>query len=191
MHHIEPYYGWTDLYQAQNDPKSPFYGREYSEFEYTNQIYNYAIHPQWDSFGSPTLLLKILYASYSKGYAIIEMLGEWNDCIHNDIMLLKRDLADILIEKGITRFVLIGENVLNFHASDDSYYEEWFDDLYDADGWVALVNFREHVLSEMFRAGLDQYLVMGGELNNLNWRTYQPPQLVKKIEDLFQRRLTG
>ena len=80
MHHLEPFYGWTDLYRSENDRSSPFYGREYSEFEFTNKIYNYAIHPQWDSFESPTLLLKVLYANYTKGYAIIELLGEWNDC---------------------------------------------------------------------------------------------------------------
>ncbi|MFI5203975.1 MAG: hypothetical protein ACHQF2_05710 [Flavobacteriales bacterium] len=191
MQDLEPYYGWNDLYRAENDRNSPFFGREYSEFEFTNQIYNYVIHPQWDSFGSPTLLLKVLYVNYNKGYAVIELLGEWNDCINNDIMLLKRDLADLMIAKGICRFILVGENVLNFHASDECYYEEWFDDVYEHNGWIALVNFRSHVLNEMVSAGLDQYMVAGGELNMLDWRTYRPSQLLKKIEGLFQRRLTG
>jgi len=47
MQDIEPYYRWRDLYIADEDELSPFYGREYSEFEYTNTIYNYYIHPQW------------------------------------------------------------------------------------------------------------------------------------------------
>ena len=46
---------------------------------------------------------------------------------------------------GINKYILIGENILNFHYSDDSYYEEWFDDNGD-NGWIVLLNFREHVL---------------------------------------------
>lgn len=191
MHHLEPFYGWSDLYRSENDPKSPFYGREYSEFEYTNQIYNYAIHPQWDTFGSPTLLIKIIFVSYQKQFAVIELLGEWNDCIHNDIMMLKRDIIDTLMAQGINRFVLIGENVLNFHGSDECYYEEWADDLQDKNGWVALINFRPHVLTEMHRHGVDMYLACGGELDDLAWRTYQPGQLVSKLDGLVQQRLIG
>jgi hypothetical protein len=74
--------------------RSPFYEREYSEFEYTNQVYNYLLHPQWDEFGSSTLYLKILYVDYKEGFAIIEMIGEWNDAINNDIMFLKRDVVE-------------------------------------------------------------------------------------------------
>jgi hypothetical protein len=55
MHDIEPYYHWRDRYVAAEDKESPFYGRQYSEFEFSQQIYNYYIHPQWDDFGSPKL----------------------------------------------------------------------------------------------------------------------------------------
>jgi len=129
MHDIEPYYHWRDHYVASEDDMSPFYGREYNEFQYTNRIYNYFIHPQWDDFGSPTLYMKILYADYEDGYAIIELIGEWNDCLQNDIMLLKREIADYLYEVGIKKYVLICENVLNFHGSDEGYYEEWQQDV--------------------------------------------------------------
>ena len=61
MHNIEPFFNWRHLYSAEEDPKSPFYGRTYSEFEFTQVIYNYYIHPQWDDFGSRTLYLKILF----------------------------------------------------------------------------------------------------------------------------------
>ena len=40
-----------------------------------------AIHPQWDDIGSETLYAKILCAHYPNQYAIIELIGEWNDCI--------------------------------------------------------------------------------------------------------------
>ncbi len=187
MQDLEPYYNWESLYRSSEDEYSPFYGREYSEFEYSNTIYNFYIHPQWDYIGSPTLYIKILYADYLQGYAIIEMIGEWNDAINNDIMFLKRDIADVLIAEGITKFILIGENILNFHASDDSYYEEWFQDI--EDGWIVALNFRAHVLSEFEHGNIDSYLGMGGELDLLEWRTYSPMQLYERIEGILQRRL--
>ncbi len=60
---------------------------------------------------------------------MLEFIGEWNDCLFNDIMLLKREVIDPLTAAGVSKFVLIGENVLNFHHSDDAYYEEWFDEV--------------------------------------------------------------
>ena len=129
MQDIEPFYNWSHLYSSEEDDRSPFYGRVYSEFEYSNTVYNYYIHPLWDDIGSPTLYIKILFCDYEQEFAIIELLGEWNDAIHNDIMILKRDIIDELINEGIKKFILIGENVLNFHASDDCYYQEWLDDI--------------------------------------------------------------
>ena len=83
-------------------------------------------------------------------------------------MLLKREVIDPLMSGGVTKFVLIGENVLNFHHSDDAYYEEWFDEVVEDDGWIALLNFREHVLADMQAIDLDSYFVLGGELNDLD-----------------------
>ena len=108
MHEIEPYYKWRDDYIASEDEYSPFYATEYSEFEFDKQIYNYLLHPQWDSFGSSTLYLKVLFADYERGYAIIELIGEWNDAINNDIMLMKRELLELMIDQGINKFILIG-----------------------------------------------------------------------------------
>jgi len=81
MHDIEPFFLWRDYYKAENDRWSPFYQRQYDEFSFTNAIYNYVIHPQWDDIGSDTLFIKILYVNYDEAFAIIEMIGEWNDCI--------------------------------------------------------------------------------------------------------------
>ena len=122
MQDLEPFYNWRGYYIAAEDPLSPFYGREYSEFEYTNTVYNYYIHPQWDEFGSNTLYLKILFTDYDRGFAIIEFIGEWNDALYNDIMFLKRDLIELMMKEGINKYILIGENVMNFHGSDDCYY---------------------------------------------------------------------
>jgi hypothetical protein len=184
---IEPYYNWRHHYIASEDERSPFYDREYSEFEYTNTIYNYFIHPQWDDINSPTLYIKILSVDYDNGFAIIEMIGEWNDCINNDIMTLKRDIIEPIMEYGINKFILIGENVLNFHSSDDCYYEEWFDEV--EDGWIAFLNFREHVLNEFQQANIDYYIVSGGHLNDIAWRTASPQQLFEKVELFVQKRI--
>ena len=175
------------MYSAAEDELSPFYGREYSEFMFTHAVYNYLIHPQWDFFGSNTLYLKILYADYQDGFAIIELLGEWNDALYNDIMILKREVIELLQEEGIDKFILLGENVMNFHASDDSYYEEWFQE--SEEGWIAFVNFREHVLDEFRRARIDYFVNFGGELDELNWRKWSPRQLQERISGVLAKRL--
>ena len=187
MHSIEPFYNWRHLYVAAEDPISPFFGREYSEFEYENKIYNYFIHPQWDEIGSETLYIKILFVDYTESYAVLEFIGEWNDAINNDIMLLKREIIDELQKQGVNKYILIGENVLNFHASDDCYYEEWFDDI--EDGWIAFINFRENVLKEFEAYNIDYYYVSGGELNEFNWRRFSPGQLFGNINKIISKRL--
>src|SRR5436853_156285 len=111
MHDIEPFYNWRHIYVSEEDEYSPFYGRVYSEFEFTQTIYNYYIHPQWDDFGSRTLYLKVLMADYEERYMIIEMIGEWNDAIENDIMTLKRDVIDVFQANGIDKFILVMDNV--------------------------------------------------------------------------------
>ena len=187
MHEIEPYYKWRDDYIASEDERSPFYETEYNEFEFDKQVYNYLLHPQWDSFGSNTLYIKVLYADYDLGFTIIELIGEWNDAIDNDIMLLKREILELMMDEGINHFILLGENVLNFHTSDDSYYEEWFQEV--EDGWIAGVNFREHVLDEFKQSNIDYYINFGGGLENMNWRALKPVQFFQKVEDQLQKRL--
>ncbi|TWR24046.1 hypothetical protein FPZ43_18740 [Mucilaginibacter pallidiroseus] len=187
MHEIEPFYRWRDDYIAAEDEHSPFYATQYNEFEFDKQVYNYLLHPQWDSFGSNTLYLKILFVDYDRGYCIIEFIGEWNDAINNDIMLMKRELFDVMVDQGVNKFVLIGENVLNFHYSDDSYYEEWFQEV--EDGWLAGVNFREHVIQEFKSSNIDYYINFGGELDDFNWRSLKPLQVFKKVEEQLTKRL--
>lgn len=186
MHTLEPHYKWRLEYIASEDPQSPFYGQVYSEFEFSTKIYNYYIHPQWDDFGSETLYVKILYVNYADNYAILELIGEWNDCLHNDIMLLKQGVIDRMQEHDISKFILIAENVLNFHASDDCYYEEWYDDISDEDGWVCILGLRDHLIEEMEDHGIHNYINFGPQFD-MAWRP-QKPELVYeairyKIED--------
>ncbi len=189
MHTLEPYWNWRHRYISEEDARSPFFGREHSEFEFTHAVYDHAIHPQWDDFGSSTLYIKVLYADYDHGWAVMELIGEWNDLLGNDIMFLKRDIVEPMMDQGIARFILIGENVLNFHASDDSYYEEWFEEASDRDGWIALLNFREHVRQDLRAANIDQYFLLGGRLDQLDWRTFEPDDLFEKVSACVQRRI--
>lgn len=181
MHDIEPYFKWREYYTSSEDKQSPFFGKEYSEFTFSNKIYNYFIHPQWDFIGSPTLYLKVLYVDYEEGYALIELIGEWNDCINNDIMYLKRYFADHLIDQGIYKFILFSDNVLNFHGSDDSYYEEWWDDIKDEGGWVCIVNTHDHVLNEMEYQRIQNYTHIGNSFNDINWRKKHPKDVYLEI----------
>jgi len=188
MHDVEPYYNWRHLYCSEEDENSPFFNQVYSEFEFTNAIYNYCIHPQWDSIGSDTLYIKILFCDYSSGFCIIEMMGEWNDAIHNDIMHLKRNVIDVLIRNGIKKYILIGEQVMNFHSSEDDYYEEWFDDV--EEGWLVSIGFQDHVLTEWSNLGLDNYFLYGDWFDLLNWRTMTPKQLFLLIDKRVKTLLT-
>lgn len=187
MHTIEPFYNWIEKYSANEDPRSPLFGAENSLTHYTNTIYGYYIHPQWDGIDSETLFIKILYADYDQGFTVIEMIGEWNDALHNDIMSLKRNIIDPLIHEGIKHFILVGENVFNFHGSDDSYYEEWFEDV--EEGWIAVLGFQDFVLSEMKNYNLDYYINSGGTLEDIHWRTFTPKRLFALVNSMIQKRL--
>lgn len=193
MHQIEPYYNWELYYDSSADELSPFHGKSYNYDLYSDNIYGYYIDPAWDFMGSETLYLKILFADYEQGFVIIEFIGEWNDAINNDIMHLKRNIIEHLQGNGIDKFILIGENIMNFHGSDDSYYEEWFDELDDIDnstGWIVGINFRDFIISEMGLFQIDQYINFGGEFDVMNWRTMTPINLCRFINQIIGRRLS-
>ena len=186
MQDIEPYDNWLHFYSSEEDAHSPFYGREYSQFEFVNTIYNYYIHPLWDEFGSRTLYLKVLMADYEEKYIIMELIGEWNDAIENDIMTLKRDVIDEFLREGITKFILITENVLNFHSSDDSYYEEWFEDVEEKGGWIVFMNMPEATQHDFINSRLNNYVEL---INFVQWRTLKPELLFNQLDNLLLRRL--
>jgi hypothetical protein len=184
MHNIEPFYLWRDLYDAAEDKKSPFFGRVYDEFFFTNTIYNYYIHPQWDTFGSNTLYGKIIYCDYDEQLAVIELIGEWNDCLYNDIMYLIENAINPILASGVSKFILICENVLNFHGSDNSYYEAWYEEIAENDGWLVFLNTLEHVEQEMRCTMIHHYVHM---INDLNWRKVPPTKLNGIIEQLLHQ----
>lgn len=186
---IEPYYRWRDEYYiSEEDEHSPFYGREYNHFTSNKLIYNYYIHPYWDEFDSETLYTKILSADYENGVSILEFIGEWNDAISNDIMHLKRNVIEKLIDSGISKFIIIMENVLNFHGDGDDYYAEWAEECQDGfnGGWIVFLNTYDHVAEEMQNTRLDDYVYFGAEFNGLNWRQQTPQTLPFLIEQMLK-----
>lgn len=186
---IEPFDKWRErFYISEDDNLSPFHDKIYNEFSTENMVYNYYIHPQWDFFGADTLYVKVLFADYEEGGAILEFIGEWNDAIGNDIMHLKRTVIEPLLDNGISKFVLIGENVLNFHGSDDEYYAEWAEEAQDSfnGGWVAFLNIFDHVLDEMKHTHLDHYIHFGMHFNGVNWRLHEPRHVIKAVDMLIK-----
>lgn len=180
MHQIEPFYLWRDYYKASEDRLSPLFRKEYSELYFSNKIYNFLIHPQWDSFGSETLYYKQLYVDYDANFCVIEFIGEWNDLLHNDIMFLKTEVINPLIEAGIEHFILIMENVLNFHSSESDYYEEWNDEI---EGNIYFINALNHVLEEMKSAGIQYYSLLDSVFNDIDWRVQKPFNLLDFIQE--------
>ena len=190
MHDIEPFFKWRGEYIASEDERSPFYQRQYNEFQFTKKIYNYFIHPQWDEFGSLTLYTKILFVDYEEGFAILEMIGEWNDSLYNDIMYLKREVVDQMTEYDINKFIIICDNVLNFHGSDDCYYEEWFEDVSEYRGWICFLNTLDHVKDEMEATRIQNYVNFGHDFNAINWRPHKPKVIFRLLDELINEGVT-
>ena len=187
MHEIEPYYRWLEFYHPYQDEQSPYHGEPEEKIYFTSAVYNYLIHPDWDSFGSETLYIKILYANYDNGHMIMEMIGEWNDALHNDIMYLKREIIDHFLPLGINKYILIGESVFNYHGNETDYYEEWYSDV--EDGWIVAMGFQEYIYKEWERFHLDYYIHFGGTLEIENWRTLKPALVCELVNKLITRRL--
>jgi len=96
-------------------------------------------------------------------------------------MFLKREIIDEFIGAGINKFIFIGENILNFHGSDDSYYEELNEDL--EDGWAVFLHFLPHVQLEMESYRLHDWIPFMDENDKtFGWRTKRPELLFRAID---------
>lgn len=192
MQDIKPFHRWEDHYLPYQDTKSPFFGKQ----KLTPKIiYNFVLNPLWEDFGSNTLYLKILYADYDQQFAFIELIGEWNDALYNDIMYLKRNVIEKMIDEGICKFILICENVLNFHGSEEDYYEEWAEECRDAalteGGWICLINTFDHVAAELEATKLQFSLHYGRYFNGVNWRMRPPQYVFEAISALIYNQIKG
>ncbi|MEI9956832.1 MAG: hypothetical protein WDM90_11135 [Ferruginibacter sp.] len=123
---------------------------------------------------------------YEQNYAIIELIGEWNDAIENDIMTLRRDVTDILYAKGINKFIIIAENVLNFHSSDDSYYEEWREQVEEDGGWVVIIDMPQQSQYDFKKARLTNYIWL---MEFPQWRTLKPEIVFQQVDNWVMKLL--
>jgi hypothetical protein len=114
------------------------------------------------------------------------MIGEWNDAIENDIMELKREVLEKLMSEGIYKFIIIAENVFNFHSGDRDYYEELYEELSDEEGWAVLINFNKAAQHDFLQKKLQRYIEL---MEYENWRTYKPDHFFQLIDQIFIRRL--
>ena len=101
-------------------------------------------------------------------------------------MTLKRDVIDHLIAHNIYKFILVGENILNFHSSDDCYYEEWSEDLEERGGWVCMIGLPEQSRYDFTRAGINRYVHL---LDIPDWRPFTPGNLYQKVDNLIMKQL--
>lgn len=180
LHDIEPFYGWLDLYNHEEDAQSPFHDVQHNQFYYDRSVNRIPAHPLWDSIGSESLLVKIQYADYHEGYAVLELFGEWNDLFDNDYKLLAENCLTYLIDEGINRIILICENVFNIYLESDDYYEALQEEL--GDGWISLLRPRESVYEEMEEYNIAPYFFHSPVLDDLNWRTMKPPKLFEAMK---------
>jgi len=157
------------------------------EREGYHRMYDFVIHPEWDSIGCETLYVKLLFTDYDQGFAVIELLGEWNDAVHNDVMEVKRRLADPLHVQGIDKFLFLADNLLNFHGGEEDYYAEWAEDC--EAGWIVLLNARDHVLQDLRTARLSSYLWAGERYRFSGWRIQDPLALCQAVDLLIQKQL--
>jgi len=182
LHYIEPYYGWLNLYNHEQDNRSPFHQVEHNMFYFDRSINNIPAHPLWDDIGSESLLVKILFADYCKGYAIIELFGEWNDLFDNDYKLLAENCLTYLIDHGITRFILVCENVFHIYLQEDDYYQALQEEL-GFEGWICTLRIRDNVWEEMESYGISPFFYRNPLLDEMPWRKLKPVQLFKLIEE--------
>ncbi len=186
MQNILPTFSWQKYYNSSRDSKSPFFGLK-PKSNYENEIYGYFIDPAWQYIGSETLYCNILMVNYDLKYAVIELFGEWNDALHNDIKWLKNTVLDTFIQNEITHFVLITENILQYHGSFSDYYEELYEDT--EEGWLCILELPTFLETEFNKFKMQRYFHFGGSLNFSNWRTFKPNDLFSKLNVLVMKRL--
>ena len=101
-------------------------------------------------------------------------------------MTLRRDITDNLYALGINKYMLIAENVLNFHSSDADYYDEWKEQIEEDGGWIVILNMPEQSQYDFKKARLTNYVTL---MNFEGWRTLKPEVVFGQVDNEVIRRL--
>lgn len=185
LHHIEPFYGWLHLYNHEEDAQSPFHNIEHNLFYYDRSVNEIPAHPLWDYIGSESLLVKILYADYIQGFAIIELFGEWNDLFDNDYKLLAENCLTYLVDNGIKHIILICENVFHSYLDGNDYYHAMQEEL--EEGWICTLRLRDHIQEEMEKYSISEYFFWSPILDEIPWRKLKPFQLYRLVASRMEK----
>ena len=89
MHAPEPYYAWRNHYIASNDLASPFTTGSTMSLPTTSRSTTTTSTHNGMSLGAKPSTPKCCTPTTTRA-TVLEFIGEWNDCLFNDIMLLKR-----------------------------------------------------------------------------------------------------
>jgi hypothetical protein len=76
--------------------------------------------------------------------------------------------------------------VLNFHSSDDSYYEDWREQVEDLGGWIVILNMPEQSQYDFVRARLNNYATL---MDFPQWRTLKPELVFQQVDELLLKRI--
>ncbi|MEO5583073.1 MAG: hypothetical protein ABIR66_10290, partial [Saprospiraceae bacterium] len=98
-----------------------------------------------------------------------------------------RQVIEKLMTYDINRFILILDNVLNFHGSDDCYYEEWYEEISEGGGWIVMLGVMDHIHDELKQTGLQHYVHFGDIFNNIDWRRLDPSSLYFAVHQAMHR----
>ena len=97
-----------------------------------------------------------------------------------------QSLNKSLPAEGIIKFILIAENVFNFHSGDKDYYEELYEELSEEEGWAVLINFHPAAQHDFLLRKLNRYV----ELMDISaWSTYKPEHFFQFIDQKLSQRL--
>ena len=84
-----------------------------------------------------------------------------------------------MIREGVTKYILITEQVMNIHTLDTDYYEEWFEDIEGEGGWIVCINTLPHVEQEWRADGMSPYMFF---YQYDKWRTILPDLFYEEID---------
>ena len=76
--------------------------------------------------------------------------------------------------------------MLNFHSSDNCYYEEWHEDVLEDGGWVVMIGLPEQSQHDFKKARINYYVEL---FDFPQWRTTLPQFLFAAVDNFILKRL--
>ena len=74
----------------------------------------------------------------------------------------------------VWKMILMGNSPYKPGDNHPPSIEEWYEDIREEGGWIAFINFRDHVLKEMKQVHLQNFVLCGEQFSDVNWRSVKP-----------------